>query len=82
VQTYRLRFERWERGIGAHSGRFVLLAKTFEADNRRAALREASRLWSTIESDAASTRFVDLVEIVGWRPQSERRGLEAIANRR
>src|SRR4051812_45366604 len=31
LQVYKFRFERWERGISARSGKFVPFCKTFEA---------------------------------------------------
>lgn len=66
MKLYRLRYERWKRGL--HAGRFAPFSRDFEAATRKAAIKEAGRLWDEIISDNVSTRFVELIEVVDWIP--------------
>lgn len=67
MATYRLRFQRWEGRVGIVGAHWAPYHKEFTARTRPAAHQAADKLWGSI-STGATVRFVQLTEIVKWKP--------------
>ncbi len=68
MKTYRLRFERWERGL--HKSRWAPTRKDIQARTLLAGLKLAQATWDDIvRKEGPAVRFTELVEVLDWAPK-------------